>query len=142
DDDIDVSWFDTTTLARTGEHTDHGILGAAALLDGRLYLTTTSGVVVLSETEEVSPRPSGLRAGEAMAADPVRHRLVIAHVGSVHPDVVAQQPGRSTPQVRAPAPFERGNLVVSAGRIWAVGFGDRRATIARLDPRTLRPVVF
>jgi hypothetical protein len=140
DDEIDVSWFDTTTLAQTGRQVDRGRLEAAAVLDGRLYLSTSRGFRVLSQTEEVPaiPRPI-LPAADLMAADPVRHRLLLGRITAGPVWLFAQRPAARSPEVRRHAPFGKGQLEVAGGLIWAAGFGAHGAVLQRLDPRTLRP---
>ncbi len=135
---LNVSWFDTGTLMQTGAEDDRGPLDDAAVLDGRLYLSTPARILSISQTEDVPPPALTIRPGQVIAADPSRHRLLVLRYGSATGALVAQRPGARTPQARAAAPFGKGEFAVTSGRIWAVGFGRRHAVIERLDPRTLR----
>jgi hypothetical protein len=138
-DSTAVAWFDSGTLVEPGEAAVPGRLGGAALLDGRLYVSTSTGVVAIGQEPATAPYgPTAIRGGQAVTADPSRHRLLVTHLDGVQADVEAHRPDRAGAQAAAPVPFMKGDVVVVDGRIWAVGFAENGAVIARLDSETLR----
>jgi hypothetical protein len=136
-----VDWFDSGTLVQPGRSTVPGRLADAALLDGRLYVSTASSVVAVGGPSPVTPRRlAALRGGQTLAADPSRHRLLIVHLDAPHARIEAQRPDRGTVDADTEPPYVKGDVVVIDGRIWAAGFGEIHAVLTRLDPGTLRPV--
>lgn len=136
---VEISWFDTTDAAQAGVHVASGSVTGAAVLDGRLYVSTTAGLITLSQTEEI-PGPPRLpaRPAQVLAADPDRHRLLLAHFVGRRSQLTAARPGDAAPSVRAGADLGKGSLAVVHGRVWLAGFGEHGAVLEQLDPRTLR----
>jgi hypothetical protein len=138
-DVTDVGWFDGGTLEQPGQSEVPGRFGGAALLDGLLYVSTSTGVVVVGAEPATAPYgPTPIRGAAALAADPSRHRLLVGHFDGAPPRIEAYRPGQARIQATAALPFRDGALAVVGGRIWAVGFGAGGAVLTQLDPRTLQ----
>lgn len=114
------------------------IVEHAAVLDGRLYLTTVSGLLLRTGPHGRSLETAAHLAGRvgAVVADPTRHRLL--YLVENDPAVVRSWSPGGAASVGAPLPFAKGDLAVVDNVIWAGGFAARGAILVRLDPRTLR----
>lgn len=117
-------------------------LSGGAILDGRLYASSTHGVsAVQSSGFGYSTQITPLRGNWSMAADPSRHRLLLTDLSGATASVRAQRPTDPHPEAQATLPFGKGWVVVTGGgQIWAAGYGNHGAVLARLDPTTLRVV--
>lgn len=114
---------------------------AAAVLDGRLYLDSNVGVYEVPSSGHGGTWSVVASGGRAMAADPVRHRLLVVDDGGRR--IHAYAPPDRAPVASAPLPFETTSITVAAGEIWVTGMtsgADPRPVLARLDPATLRVV--
>lgn len=135
-DDITVYESDSRTLAPLSVIRWNGQPTSSALLDGRFYLATQTGVLDLPFA---AGRPRLVaEAGTAygVAADPSRHRLLRLYSSGGTWQLAAWVPGSPT-SIVAPAPFAKGGFAAVGGQFWAAGFGDGGAVLARLDPATL-----
>jgi hypothetical protein len=116
------------------------IMVAAATLDGHLYFGAGNRVYQLRGTSPHVlarlPQPLG-----ALAADPTRHRLLLATLGD--PTALSTlAPSGHHPVLRrlAAVRVAKPTLVVTAGRIWLAGYDTGAGILMRLSPTTLRPV--
>lgn len=134
--------FDAQSLTEVGRLLWPSEVHAAAAFGGHLYLAATNAVVDIASAKG-APTTIGALTGQysSIVADTARSRLLL--FGEDHgPRVSSYTPagGRSA---RGPAaPFGKGGLLVVGSSIWAAGYGDTGAVLARLDPGTLRPVAF
>lgn len=134
--------FDSVSLVEVGRLLWPGQVHAAAVLDGHLYLAANNAVVDIASVK-AQPTTIAALTGQYsdVVADPSRSRLLLvdADGGS---RVWAYTPADGRADRGPVAPFGKGGLRVVGGAIWAGGFGNAGAVLARLDPRTLKPVVF
>ncbi|MEO8889591.1 MAG: hypothetical protein ABI301_03255 [Jatrophihabitantaceae bacterium] len=134
--------FDSRTLAELGRLQVPSEVRSAAAYAGHLYLATTTAVLDITSPNRAPATITSL-SGQytSIVADPARSRLLLlgfdngARVSSYLPATARSVLGPS-------APFGKGDLLVVGGSIWAAGFGGANAVLARLDPTTLRPIVF
>lgn len=130
--------FDAQTLHRGATVPIPGTIQGSAVLHGRVYLATSGGVRELSGTS--APLLRGVEgAADAIAADTVEDRLIVADAGSPT-KVVALRPGAAEPAVTADLPVDKVSLAVVRGTIWAAGYGGGAAVLDRLDSHTLRVI--
>lgn len=132
--------FNSTSLHERRTVVAPGIIYAAAVLSGRLYLATSAGVAVVTPgTGQPTLLPGVQERVEAIAADPARGRLLAVDAESPQ-HVIAIRAGSpvvartSIARVISPA------LAVVGKRIWLAGYNGAGASVWRLDPLTLRPV--
>ncbi len=130
------------TLDPIDSRTAKGNATGAAVLAGDLYIDTNVGVVRMIGPGASRLDATAMRGGRAIAADPIRGRLLLLDLDGSAAQVRAERPGALRPLlVAAPsAVIAKGSLAVVGGRIWAAGFGERGAVLIQLDPRTLRPL--
>jgi hypothetical protein len=112
------------------------ITGAAAL-DGRLWFTTSHALFQVAPGHR--PPRRVLRSATALgpiAADPGRHRVLVAAAGS---------PARLTaysasgPLVGSTQPFEHAtSLAVTGGLVWETGYGGGTPVLVHIDARSLQ----
>lgn len=136
-----VVGYDATTLQRLRPLTMYADVTAAAVLDGHLYLAPTQGLYDVSP-QSVIPTLLAKPAGDyfAITADPARHRILLfGNVGKF--EFVSYVPSTGAMAVSRSAPFSKGGLTVVDGAIWAGGYGQSGAVLARLDPSTLQPTL-
>jgi hypothetical protein len=134
--------IDLDTMAEAGRLVWPTAVAAAAVLDGHLFLAATNSVVDIPPGGTDSrPIPALLGQYSDLSADLARHRQVLFGREGKAMRVVTYRPadGRST---RAAAPFAKGWLAVAGDAIWAGGYANSGAVLARLDPSTLKPVAF
>ena len=134
--------FDTRTLTEVGRLRWPGVVSAAAALHGQLYLAATNALVDVApdgRTARTVPELHGQYF--SVVADPTRSRLLLLGTDrGIRVETFVPSGQRA---FRGPAaPFGKGSLLVVGGAIWAGGYGDRGAVLARLDPTTLLPVAF
>lgn len=111
----------------------------AAAFRGALYLTTDRGAAVLAGTGRTPVFVPGLSGAVGdLAADPVRHRLVLLDLGKPTDAWTLGADGRAV-EADQPLPLANGTVGVVDGAIWVAGYGAHGAVLDRLDPRTLRP---
>jgi hypothetical protein len=121
-DDITIYELDSRTLQLLSRVRWNGIPIATAVLDGRFYVSTPSGVLDLPKSAH-RPLLARIHGGDVIAADPARHRLV----------------DLSFRQMRQLG-LGAANLAVVAGSVWVAGGGTAHAVLARLEPSSLRLV--
>jgi hypothetical protein len=131
--------YDSSALHPLGGFVWRGSATGAAVLDGRLYINTSTGLAMLDASASGFVRVPGVPGGMAIAADPSRHRLLLMYAGGDGAHVRSYTPGVGISRAAAIVRFGVGNLVVVDGRIWASGYSARGAALVRLDPHTLRP---
>jgi len=134
--------IDLDTMTEAGRLVWPTDVAAAAVLDGHLFLATTNSVVDIppggTESRAV---PALLGQYSDLAADPARHRLVLFGREGKAMRVVTYRPGDGH-STRTAAPFAKGWVVVTGDAIWAGGYANTGPVLARLDPKTLKPVAF
>jgi hypothetical protein len=136
-----VTTYDRWGPERESSFGNGSVANDAAVLDGSLWVDTDGGVQrVSSGATGGSMDDTGMPGGYAITADPSRHRLLLVDYDSGLPRIRVQDPGRAAAVGSVSAPFGKGELVVVGGRIWAAGYSSTGAVLARLNPRTLRPV--
>ncbi len=114
----------------------------ATAMDGRLFVTNDVDLVEVGPGLRV-PLHAATAPGPiaAIAADPSRHRLIVAYLGAPS-RILAIVPRRNGParvERAAPLAANEPTLAVAGGRIWLAGY-DSVSALVRLDPVTLRPV--
>jgi hypothetical protein len=138
--------FDARNLHRLRTMHSQDSIRDAAALRGHLYLATSSGLADVApgaSEPRILPGLSGFVA--SVAADPKRGRLlalVLGNGASIRQVTVAGTV--SSAPGPAPVPVGGGMLrVTTDGTIWLGGFGSAidGAVLARLDPKTLKPVL-
>ncbi|MGH8960668.1 MAG: hypothetical protein ACRDWT_05585 [Jatrophihabitantaceae bacterium] len=133
--------FDAWTLGEVGRLLWPSEVHAAAAMGGHLYLAAVNAVVDIASAT-TAPRTIDALTGQytAIAADPVRSRLLLLD-DTQGTQLVTYTPssGRVSGGVHV---FDKLMLQVAGGQIWVSGWSDQHAALARLDPRTLRPVTF
>jgi hypothetical protein len=109
--------------------------------EGHLYLATDIGVAELAPGAARPRLIAGLGAANGpMALDAARGRLVIMNVG--YPTRVwTYRPGQLPISTGVALPLGGGTVTVVGAAIWVGGFSDRGAVLAKLNPKTLRPVI-
>lgn len=130
--------FDARTLARLRVTTWPQPVHSAAMLDGDLYLQT-NGVAVLARGA-ATPRlvPSLARETGAIAADSLRHRLLVLHIGSPS-RIVTYSRGGVAHTVPTSLDVVKGSIAVVDGHVWLAGSGPYVAELEELDPITFVP---
>lgn len=133
-----ITEFSGRTLARLLATTWPSAVRGAAVLDGYLYLQS-EGVAVLAPNDR-TPHTVTALANEtgSIAADPLRHRLLIMHVGTSSRVLVYARGGpvRSTSGL---LDVRSGDLAVVDGHVWLGGSGPAGAELEQLDPVTFAP---
>jgi hypothetical protein len=134
--------FDSSSLVEIGRLLWPGQVHAAAVLGGHLYLAANNAVVDIASAK-AEPTTIAALTGQYsdIVADPTRSRLLLLDVDQGS-HVAAYTPADGRADRGPVAPFGQGGLLVVGGTIWAGGFANAGAVLARLDPRTLKPVVF
>jgi len=116
----------------------------AAAMDGHLYLATSVGLADLAPgAAGTTLLPAVHGAVSAVAADPVRNRLIVLDA-STPGAVVVVSAGRAGTR-RTFGDLIKGSIAIVGDEIWVGGYGGGirggyRALVARLDPVTLAPV--
>jgi len=135
--------LDAMTLRPIAHYVFDGLYMGAAVYAGRLYLASDRGVYVVSRTTRLGLYPTGRQPVQSVAADPQRHRVLVASGRDAYAFTFANH--RPTTSGRLTAigelPFGKGALAVVAGHIWAAGYGASGAVLDQLDPQTLRPTL-
>jgi hypothetical protein len=134
--------FDARTMHELGRLLWPSEVHAAAALDGHLYLAAVNAVVDIAS---VTKPPVSINAlpGQysAIAADPTRARLVLC--GTDHGSYLqTYRPATGAVSKAVSQPFTKIGLEVVSGSIWAGGYGQHGAALARLDPSTLGLAAF
>lgn len=137
--------FDARNLHRLRTlHTNESVRDAAALR-GHLYLARATGLADIAPGADRPRIISELDGGyiASVAADPKRGRVLALVLGNGAS--IRQVTAAGTVLDRAaPAPVGGGTLrITTEGTIWLGGFGSSidGAVLARLDPKTLQPVL-
>lgn len=140
-----VRSFDARTLRVLATAELRGTAFSAAPYGGRLWLGTDHGLVAVAADGQVSPMPGlHVAAVYAVAADPVRHRLLVAS-SDAHPLLAAYDP--DTRQVTTAISIDVGkpSIAVTDDTVWVAGFGNpgtvlvRGYSAATLTPRPAPP---
>lgn len=114
----------------------------AAALGGKLYLAAGSELVEagpgVGRPRQIFEAPGPLAA---VAADPTRHRLLVAYQNGPSRVFALRPTGNGAARVLRAATVRSINatIAVAAGAIWLAGFSTGAGALLRLDPRTLRP---
>lgn len=112
----------------------------ATAMDGRLFVTNDRDVVEvgpgLRVPHHVATAPGPIAA---IAADPTRHRLIIAYLGAPSRLLALVPRPHGPARVARSATYETNEptLAIAAGQIWLAGYSSVDALV-RLDPVTLR----
>jgi hypothetical protein len=132
--------LDARSLRQLGHTTWDAPIGAAAALDGHLYLSTTEGIADVGPGAAHPVLVAGLRGHSGpIVADTRRNRLLVAGAAPFS-HVLILRPGEGVTTATGVIPFAKPTLgITSGGHIWAGGFGDRGAQLVRLDPHQLSP---
>ncbi len=120
------------------------IAHAGTVLDGVLYVSTSSGISAIGRTGRPRQLPIPKRAFHRygafgdVQADPARHRLLyVTYAYSAYLESWSPRTGRSrVVRLNVANP----TLAVVAGRIWLAGFRRSAGVLEQLDPDTLQPV--
>jgi hypothetical protein len=131
--------LDAVDLQELGAVTVSDPIQGSAVLDGVLYLATSSGVRAVNAAAHTAPVLPGL-AGDAtgIAADPARDVLVIAKAG-FPTKLVVIRPGSRVAVATASLQLAVGAIVVVQGQTWVQGYGVVGPGLVRLDASTLQP---
>ncbi len=117
-----------------------GTVEGAVALDGHLYLNTSSGVYDVSPaTRRIGEDDVVARGGQAIAADPTRHRLLVLNDDGEWA-VYAYRPPGFHPAESVSLPFQARSIAVAGGSIWVAGTSPgppSQPALVRLDPSTL-----
>ncbi|MEO9137708.1 MAG: hypothetical protein ABI345_01450 [Jatrophihabitans sp.] len=135
-----ASAYSLRDLHRVDQMALPAVTGDAAALDGTLYAATRSGLFAL-RPGSAAPKPLGGGRPSVVVADPSRHRVLLITTGSQSFAIRTFAPGIGLGKASALPAGLSPTLAVVGGSIWA-SYGDAStAVLARLDPRTLRPVL-
>ncbi|MEP7019373.1 MAG: hypothetical protein ABI808_01885 [Pseudonocardiales bacterium] len=117
----------------------------AAAMDGHVYLATSTG---LADLPPGAAHAVTLRGGggsvSAVAADPVRHRVLALDISPPYADIMVSAGGKVSRRSLG-GNLIKASITVAGDAIWVGGYGgDPRsgyhAIVAALDPITLTPV--
>jgi hypothetical protein len=136
-----VTEFDTLSLATKVQVQVPMMISAVGAENGRLWLGTPNGLYSLPFGGRV---PAAVRAVPgnvvAVAADPVRDRILVALDGSAGTDLVAVRDQSGEVDARGSTALVRPTFAVVADHIWLGGYGGGGAddrTLLHLNPATL-----
>jgi hypothetical protein len=130
--------FDARTLTRMRSTGWEPAVHAATVLDGYLYLQS-DGVVVLGPSDaEPHIVPALAHERGTIAADPMRHRLLVLRLGPpTH--VLTYSRGGAVLQQPAVLDISKGDIAVVDGHVWLGGFGPAGAELEELDTTSFQP---
>jgi hypothetical protein len=133
-----ISEFDAHTLTRLRTTSWPKPVQAAVILDGDLYLQG-DGVSELGRTDS-SPHLIPALAGESgtIAADAIRHRLLILRFGSPT-RVLTYSRGGDVHVMPTALDVTKADIAVINGRIWLGGYAPAGAELEQLDSVTFAP---
>ncbi len=144
--DIDLgSWptqlreFAHDTLRLTRSLVVAGIVWDAVVLDGRLYLATSTGVAMVAPgSSTLTPVTASDSAPQALTVDPAAHAVLALAPGS-NGQIVTISDGGNTLQTGSALNVSSPTIASVDGALWAGGINPD-ARLLRIDPRTLRPL--
>lgn len=133
-----ITQFDARTLRPIRATSWPAAVDGAAELDGYLYLQT-DGVAVLGPHDQNPHLIPGLSGPPgSIAADGLRHRLLILKLGSPT-RILTYSRGGTVQDSGAALDVSRADLAVVDGHVWLGGYGPAGAELEQLDPVTFAP---
>jgi outer membrane protein assembly factor BamB len=146
-DSRNLKAYDAHTLKPLADFTTPYQISNAAALDGKLYVSTTSGLYYSDEGSAPSApatKVPGIVAAYGLAADPARHRVIVGafngSAGGAQIDAVQTRTGKVSEGAQTTLGKE--SIAVAGGEIWVGGYGSegpgRTNRLLHLDANTLQ----